>query len=70
MILFLFTFLFFRAPRLLQAIASDSVIPFLQVFSVISKDGEPKRALFLTLLISEIGVLIASLDTVAPIITM
>ena len=61
---------FFRAPRLLQAIANDGVIPFLRIFSVVSKDGEPKRALLLTLLISEIGVLIASLDSVAPIITM
>jgi len=58
------------APRLLQAIANDNVIPFLHVFSVTSKDGEPKRALLLTLIISEIGVLIASLDAVAPIITM
>ena len=59
-----------RAPRLLQAIANDGVIPFLSVFSPTSKDGEPKRALLFTLLISEVGVLIASLDAVAPIITM
>lgn len=58
------------APRLLQAIANDGVIPFLSIFSPLSKDGEPKRALLLTLLISEIGVIIASLDAVAPIITM
>ncbi|XP_060063125.1 solute carrier family 12 member 4-like [Ylistrum balloti] len=58
------------APRLLQAISSDGVIPFLKVFSVTTKRGEPFRALIMTVLISEIGILIASLDDVAPIITM
>ncbi|OWF50135.1 Solute carrier family 12 member 6 [Mizuhopecten yessoensis] len=58
------------APRLLQAIGSDGVIPFLKVFSVTTKRGEPFRALIMTVLISEVGILIASLDDVAPIITM
>ena len=61
---------FSGAPRVLQAIAKDSVIPFLDVFSVCTKRGEPFRALILTAAISEIGILIASLDYVAPIITM
>ncbi|KAK6186052.1 hypothetical protein SNE40_008163 [Patella caerulea] len=58
------------APRLLQAIAKDNVIPFLNIFSATTKRGEPFRALILTAVISEIGILIASLDYVAPIITM
>ncbi|XP_061166626.1 solute carrier family 12 member 4-like [Saccostrea echinata] len=58
------------APRLLQAIASDGVIPFLNVFGVTTKRGEPFRALLLTALISELGILVANLDMVAPIITM
>ena len=58
------------APRLLQAIASDGIIPFLSPFAVTTKRGEPFRALLLTAAISEIGVLIASLDYIAPIITM
>ena len=58
------------APRLLQAIAADGVIPFLNVFSVTTKKGEPLRALLLTAAISELGVLIANLDYIAPIITM
>eukprot|EP00050_Salpingoeca_kvevrii_P022245 m.123428 g.123428 ORF g.123428 m.123428 type:complete len:1034 (-) comp9648_c0_seq5:1260-4361(-) len=58
------------APRLLQAIASDEVLPFLDMFQQASANGEPTRALILTLLIAELGILIASLDTVAPIITM
>ncbi len=58
------------APRLLQAIAQDGVIPFLNVFAVTTKKGEPFRALLLTACISELGVLVASLDYIAPIITM
>lgn len=58
------------APRLLQAIANDSIIPVLDFFKVTSKRGEPTRALILTFFIAEIGILIASLDSVAPIITM
>jgi potassium/chloride transporter 4/5/6 len=37
---------------------------------VTTKSGEPFRALLLTAAISEIGILIASLDYIAPIITM
>lgn len=55
------------APRLLQAIARDNIIPFLDVFKVTRK-GEPLRALLLTFLIAECGILIASLDYVAPVI--
>uniref|UniRef100_A0A2I9LPR0 Solute carrier family 12 member 4 n=1 Tax=Centruroides hentzi TaxID=88313 RepID=A0A2I9LPR0_9SCOR len=58
------------APRLLQAIAKDQIIPFLNVFSVSSARNEPTRALFLTLAICEIGILIGNLDYIAPILTM
>ena len=58
------------APRLLNAIAKDGVIPFLGVFAKTTKKGEPLFALILTAAISEVAVLIASLDYVAPIITM
>lgn len=58
------------APRLLQAIARDNIIPFLNVFGVSTKRGEPARALLLTACLSELGILIASLDYIAPIITM
>lgn len=58
------------APRLFQAIAKDNVVPFLRVFSVIRKNGEPVRALLLTACITEIGIVIGNLDHVAPIITM
>ncbi|KAJ8268529.1 hypothetical protein COCON_G00137010 [Conger conger] len=58
------------APRLLQAIARDGIIPFLQVFGHGKANGEPTWALLLTAGICEIGILIASLDEVAPILSM
>ncbi|XP_072461451.1 solute carrier family 12 member 7 isoform X2 [Notamacropus eugenii] len=58
------------APRLLQAIARDGIVPFLQVFGHGKANGEPTWALLLTTLICEIGILIASLDSVAPILSM
>ncbi|KAM5260195.1 solute carrier family 12 member 7 isoform 5-T5 [Hipposideros larvatus] len=58
------------APRLLQAIARDGIIPFLQVFGHGKANGEPTWALLLTALICETGILIASLDSVAPILSM
>ncbi|XP_076849390.1 solute carrier family 12 member 4 [Brachyhypopomus gauderio] len=58
------------APRLLQAIAKDNIIPFLRVFGHGKANGEPTWALLLTTLIAELGILIASLDMVAPILSM
>ncbi|XP_034039041.1 solute carrier family 12 member 7-like isoform X2 [Thalassophryne amazonica] len=57
------------APRLLQAIAHDGIIPFLHVFGHGKSNGEPTWALLLTVGICEIGILIASLDAVAPILS-
>uniref|UniRef100_A0AAX7W7G7 Solute carrier family 12 member 7b n=1 Tax=Astatotilapia calliptera TaxID=8154 RepID=A0AAX7W7G7_ASTCA len=54
------------APRLLQAIARDGIVPFLQVFGHGKANGEPTWALLLTAGICEIGILIASLDSVIP----
>ncbi|KAJ8261569.1 hypothetical protein GJAV_G00155830 [Gymnothorax javanicus] len=58
------------APRLLQAIAKDNIVPFLRVFGEGKANGEPTWALLLTALITELGILIASLDLVAPILSM
>ncbi|XP_034164441.1 solute carrier family 12 member 7 isoform X5 [Pangasianodon hypophthalmus] len=58
------------APRLLQAIARDGIVPFLEVFGYGKANGEPTWALLLTAGICEIGILIASLDAVAPILSM
>uniref|UniRef100_H2Z9N0 Amino acid permease/ SLC12A domain-containing protein n=1 Tax=Ciona savignyi TaxID=51511 RepID=H2Z9N0_CIOSA len=58
------------APRLLQAIAKDNIIPFLKVRNLWKLNGDPTWALLLTCFISLIGIIIADLDVVAPIITM
>uniref|UniRef100_A0A1Q3G591 Putative amino acid transporter n=2 Tax=Culex tarsalis TaxID=7177 RepID=A0A1Q3G591_CULTA len=58
------------APRLLQAIAKDSIIPFLEPFAVSSKRGEPTRALILTLLICQCGILLGNVDLLAPLLSM
>nr|XP_023660324.1 solute carrier family 12 member 7-like isoform X5 [Paramormyrops kingsleyae] len=58
------------APRLLQAIARDGIVPFLEVFGHGKANGEPTWALLLTAAICESGILIASLDAVAPILSM
>ncbi|KAI4892107.1 hypothetical protein NFI96_012456 [Prochilodus magdalenae] len=58
------------APRLLQAIARDGIVPFLRVFGHGKANGEPTWALLLTAFICESGILIASLDSVAPILSM
>ncbi|KAG5848713.1 hypothetical protein ANANG_G00102300 [Anguilla anguilla] len=58
------------APRLLQAIAKDDIMPFLRVFRQGKASGEPTWALLLTTMIAELGILIASLDKVAPILSM
>lgn len=58
------------APRLLQAIAKDEIIPFLSPFAVSSSRGEPTRALILTLLICECGILLGNVDVLAPLLSM
>lgn len=52
------------------AIANDNLLWFLNIFKRTGLNGEPTFALILTTLLAEIGVLIASLDLVAPILTM
>uniref|UniRef100_A0A915MZQ2 Amino acid permease/ SLC12A domain-containing protein n=1 Tax=Meloidogyne javanica TaxID=6303 RepID=A0A915MZQ2_MELJA len=43
------------APRLLQAISADDVIPFLRPFQKTDRRGEPIKAIFLTLCICWLG---------------
>ncbi|CAF4796550.1 unnamed protein product [Pieris macdunnoughi] len=58
------------APRLLQAIAKDEIIPFLAPFAVSSSRGEPTRALLLTMLLCEFGILLGDVDILAPLLSM
>lgn len=59
------------APRILQALARDHVFAPLKIFGMGSgKNKEPRRAILVTFLISQVGILLADLDTIAPLITM
>ncbi len=59
------------APRILQAFARDNVFRWLRVFAAGSgARGEPRRGIVLTFVISQICILSADLDTIAPLITM
>lgn len=58
------------APRLLQAIAKDGIIPFLAPFAVSSSRGEPTRALIVTVLICQCGILLGNVDYLAPLLSM
>lgn len=57
------------APRLLQAVANDDLIPFLKPFSK-SYRGEPFRASILTLFFCWCGILLGNVDYLNPLITM
>lgn len=58
------------APRLLQAIAKDGIIPFLSPLAVSSSRGEPTRALLITILICQCGILLGNVDYLAPLLSM
>ena len=55
------------APRLLQAIANDNLMPVLRTFQ---GTGEPRKPLLLTFIICMMCVATGNIDTVAPLITM
>uniref|UniRef100_A0AC34QJS4 Uncharacterized protein n=1 Tax=Panagrolaimus sp. JU765 TaxID=591449 RepID=A0AC34QJS4_9BILA len=57
------------APRLLQAISADDVIPFLRVFQKTDKRGEPILAILLTLFICWLGIMIAVIESITALIT-
>ncbi|CAF3676258.1 unnamed protein product [Adineta steineri] len=57
------------APRLLQAVAKDDLIPILRPLAK-SYRGEPVPALFLTLFICECGILIADVDKLTALLSM
>nr|AKN21475.1 slc12a-1 [Schmidtea mediterranea] len=56
------------APRLLHAIAKDDVIPFLKVFSPITRFGEPFRCLLLSYFFAECALLLGNVDLIAPLV--
>jgi len=59
------------APRILQALARDSIFPSLTIFGKGSGiASEPRRAIVLTFILSTLCILAADLNTIAPLITM
>lgn len=59
------------APRILQSLARDRLFKTLTPLGAASeRDGEPRRAIVVTFLISQVGIFLADLNTIAPLITM
>ncbi|GAA5507202.1 amino acid permease [Novipirellula caenicola] len=59
------------APRILQSLARDRLFRWIQPLGVGSGvNSEPRRAILVTFLISQAGILLADLNTIAPLITM
>ena len=59
------------SPRILQAVARDGVLPVLRPLAAGSGQArEPRRAVVLTFVIAQAGVLVGDLNAIAPIITM
>ena len=59
------------APRILQALARDNIFDRIAFFGVGSgPSNEPRRAIVLTFLLSEMAILLGNLNRIAPIITM
>ncbi|MBS9766006.1 MAG: amino acid permease [Flavobacteriaceae bacterium] len=56
-------------PRILQAMSLDGITPRFFAKGV-GKDNEPRRALVLTFILAEVGILIGELDAIAGIVSM
>lgn len=57
------------APRIFQAMSIDKVTPSFFAAGV-GKSNEPRRALILTFVLAEIGILIGELDAIARLVSM
>ena len=59
------------APRILQALARDNVLPFLKPFGKGSgSTNEPRRAIMASAVIAQGGIMLGDLNAIAPVITM
>ncbi len=61
---------FLGAPRILQALAADRVIPILTPFAHAGADGNPRRGVVLTLVIAVVCVALGGVNVIAPIVSM
>lgn len=58
------------APRILQALSVQKTVPFYKVFSIKSKNNEPRNAIIFTAVIVELALIFGNLDALASLITM
>ncbi|KAF4654306.1 hypothetical protein FOL47_010039 [Perkinsus chesapeaki] len=58
------------APRLLQSISADNLLPILKPLSTLNRKGEPARALVITAILAIALSMIGDLDLIAPLLTM
>ncbi|KFD68803.1 hypothetical protein M514_02724 [Trichuris suis] len=58
------------APRLLQSIAKDDLLPFLNPFRAVTARNEPFKALLVTTVIAECAILIGGIDYIAPVVDL
>lgn len=56
------------APRLLQALANDNVIPILKPFAKLTKNNEPFYGLILSTIIAELAILLGAMDHIAALV--
>lgn len=57
------------APRILQTLATDGVVPAHRWLATVSDDGEPRRAMAATAAITLLGLSLRDLNAIAPLVT-
>ena len=58
------------APRIIQALAKDGLLPYSQLLATTNAKGEPQAALFFTSALVLLGILLRDLNLIAPLITV
>ncbi|KAM3725768.1 Potassium/chloride cotransporter [Dirofilaria immitis] len=56
------------APRLLQSIAKDDVIPILKPFAKVTTKNEPFKGLVITIIVAELSILMGAMDQIAAVV--
>ena len=58
------------APRIIQALAKDGLLPYSKQLAKTNSKGEPQAALFFTSFLVFLGILLRDLNLIAPLITV
>lgn len=58
------------APRILLALGQKNILPRSRFFAKVGTNGEPRNAIFFTMVVVIISLLFRDLNTIAPLITM